>query len=400
MIWGAVQLADLIQNHHLHLFFVFLVFVWGVFFIKLWYSQRYHPYLEEFTTSHSVVVPVYQEDLNTFTDSIKSILENKPEEIIVIIDEREKGRYEALLKSLSVSYDYAPVGKREAVAKGFRLTKGEVVFIVDSDTIFTQNTITEMLKPFRDASVGGVTPEQRIIDWNRSLSRRIADWMEDFRWKISNRAFSSKGVIGCLPGRAIALRREAIEPVLNDFLTEEFQGKKCITGDDRYLTSLVLKRGYKTVFQSTTRVYTTIPAEFYAFLKMHLRWARSSQRETIKALSWYVKKPFILPLSFLSDIIIPFFLVAVILAAIANGGWHYDPVVIAQGTVYDTIWVGVIIGLCSMMLSLGVRQIVHLKGRPSDIILLPVWVLFMTFIMIPIRIIGFFTMNRQEWMTR
>ena len=400
MIWGAVQLADLIENHQLHLFLIFVLFVWAVFFIKLWYSQRYRPYLEEYTTSHSVVVPVYQEDLNTFTNCVKSIQQNKPEELIVVIDEREKGRYEALLKSLSINYDYAPIGKREAVAKGFRLTKGEVVFVVDSDTIFTQNTITEMLKPFRDASVGGVTPEQRIIDWNRSFSRRIADWMEDYRWRISNRAFSAKGVVGCLPGRAIALRRKAIEPVLDDFLTEKFRGKKCITGDDRYLTSLILKHGYKSVFQSTTKVYTTIPGEFGAFLKMHLRWSRSSQRETIKALSWYVKKPFILPLSFLSDIIIPFFLIAVILAAIANGIWHYDPVVIAQGTIYNTIWIGIIIGLCSMMLSLGVRQTVHLKRRTSDIVFLPVWVLFMTFIMIPIRVIGFVTMGRQEWMTR
>jgi hyaluronan synthase len=53
-----------------------------------------------------------------------------------------------------------------------------------------------------------------------------------------------------------------------------------------------------------------------------------------------------------------------------------------------------------MILSLGVRQTVHLKRRTNDIVLLPVWVLFMTFIMIPIRLIGFFTMGRQEWMTR
>lgn len=107
--------------------------------------------------------------------------------------------------------------------------------------LFSGNTIEEMLKPFKDQKVGGVTPEQRILDWNKSLTRRIADWMEDFRWKISNRAMSSQGVVGFFPGRAIALRCNAIEPVLDDFLNEKFQGKKCVIGDDRYMTSLILK---------------------------------------------------------------------------------------------------------------------------------------------------------------
>jgi hyaluronan synthase len=347
-----------------------------------------------------VVIPVFQEDINTFTHCLKTVIENKPDDILVVIDEREKGLYEELLKSLSVRYDYAPPGKREAVAKGIRLTEGEVVFIVDSDTVFTTNTIKEMLKPFKDREVGGVTPEQRILDWDKSMTRRIADWMEDFRWKISNRAMSAKGVVGCLPGRAIALRRVAIEPLLDDFLTETFQGKKCIIGDDRYITSLILKRGYKSVFQSSTKVYTTVPDSMMKYLKMNLRWARSSQRETVKALPMYMKKHYILPLSFLSDIVIPFVFLGIIVTAVTNIVIHYDPVAVVQGTVYDQLWAGAVIGFCGMLLSLGLRHAVHLVERPKDVLFLPVWVLFMTFVMLPIRMAGFFTMGKQEWMTR
>jgi hypothetical protein len=53
-----------------------------------------------------------------------------------------------------------------------------------------------------------------------------------------------------------------------------------------------------------------------------------------------------------------------------------------------------------MNLSLGVKQLPHLKKYPADITFLPLYTLFITFIMVPLRIYGFFTMWKQEWVTR
>ena len=96
----------------------------------------------------------------------------------------------------------------------------------------------------------------------------------------------------------------------------------------------------------------------------------------------------------------PFFFLAIIVAAVVNVVRPYDPVLLVHGTVYDSLWAGAIIGLFGMFLSLGLRHISHLSERKRDILILPAWVIFMTFIMLPIRIAGFFTMGRQEWMTR
>ena len=404
MIWGLIQFFDLVENSRIHMFLVFFIVVWVLFLFKIWKASKYKHYTNEYSTTVSVIVPVYNENNTEFIKCLNSIIKNKPDELLVVLDERELGRYESLLNDLSINYTYSLPGKREAIVKGVNNTSGNIVLIVDSDTLLSSDTIKEMVRPFVDENVGGVTCEQRILNWDSSLTRRLMDWMEDFRWTISNKAMSSDGVVGCLPGRAMAFSRSAIVrsmgPFLDKFLNDSFMGKRCITGDDRHLTSLILQSGYKAVFQDTTKVYTTVPNNWKQFLKMHLRWARSNQRETIKALLWYVKKPPILALSFLADIIIPFLLFAVIAEGIINILWHINPVLITQGSLYDKFGLSILIGLCGMLLSLGLRQISHLKNRRQDIKYLPVWVFFVTFIMIPIRLAGFFTMWKQGWMTR
>ena len=72
-------------------------------------------------------------------------------------------------------------------------------------------------------------------------------------------AQSVLGQIGCLPGRTIAFRRDVLERIMPDFLTQKFLGVVLEVSDDRTLTNLTLKQGYRTVYQSTSLVYTDCP---------------------------------------------------------------------------------------------------------------------------------------------
>jgi len=287
MIWFSVQLLDLLVNHRLHLFVIFCSYVWLVFLVKFYFARKYKPYVGKVPNiTTSAIIIVFREDPDVLRRCLESVIENRPDELLTVIDERDKGRYEALLDTLGVPYTYAPPGKREAIA-------------------------------------------------------------------------------------------------------------------DRVLTSIALRNGFKTVYQSTAKIFTTCPSDFKTFTKMHLRWARSSQRETVKALRWYVKKPFILPFSFITDIITPFFFTAILISAIMNILLHFNPTLIIRGTIYDTFLLGgMILGYIGMNISLGARQIPHLREYKHDIPLLLVWTLFMSFVMVPIRILGFLTMAKQDWMTR
>ena len=397
---------DLVLNYKIHLFLVFGTYVWTVWFIKYYHSRKYKPVVENgYTPTCSVIVPTFNEVPELFKKCLDSIRKNSPTEIFVMLDEHSDNNHDVLAKiarSFNAKIRYSFDGKREGVAKCIREAVGDIIVLVDSDTVLAENsTLHNLMLPLKDKAVGGVTSEQRVQ--GDSFFERVSDWIEDIRWKISNRAMSVYGVVGCLPGRAIALRRRYILPVLDQFTQDyifKFYKKRAVSGDDRSLTNLLLKGGYKTMFQSTALCYTTAPSSMTKFVQMHVRWARTSQRYTLNSLGWMIKRPWILLVSFVSDIITPFFFLLVAADLVLNLVYHHNTIGIIDGTLYDTLFVGFILGWIGMNISLGLRFYPHLKDHAKDLGLLPYFTLFMTLVMIPIRIYGFMTMWKDKWMTR
>ena len=110
---------------------------------------------------------------------------------------------------------------------------------------------TEMLRPFADPRVGGVTPRQAVFDPGDNPVRRLADWIEDIRYHLTVPAQSVFGQVGCLAGRTIAYRRTAFEPAVARLVRQTVLGVPQHVGDDRVLTSELLRGGWRTVYQST-----------------------------------------------------------------------------------------------------------------------------------------------------
>ena len=50
-----------------------------------------------------------------------------------------------------------------------------------------------------------------------------------------------------------------------------------------------------------------------------------------------------------------------------------------------------------MIVGIGIRQVPHFRRRPSDVLRLPLFVLQLTFVMVPIRLLAFATMLHQSW---
>ncbi len=48
---------------------------------------------------------------------------------------------------------------------------------------------------------------------------------------------------------------------MHDFMTQKFLGVFLEVSDDRTLTNLTLKQGFRTVYQSTSLVYTDAPTQ-------------------------------------------------------------------------------------------------------------------------------------------
>lgn len=396
MFYFFLELLNFIYLKKIHLFLLFALYTWIVWGAKYYYSRKYKPYNNSYDASVSVVVPVLNEDLNVFDKCLNSIkIQNKAVELIVVIDGSSEDIKKIAHKYADKVLAYEWRGKRPCISDGYKQSNGDIIVMMDSDSIFNHETgISELIKPFQDISVGGVTTTQKIFNREGSIIRRIAGWMEDVRFTVGHPAQSVFGQVGCLPGRAIAIRKKYILPHMENFLNDYFMGEKCITGDDRALTSYLLKDGYKTVLQSSSLVYTDCPNNWLKFIKQQLRWSRSSQRETIRNIGWMVKNNKFLAFYFMTDILTPIFFLIVTIDLINSYFWgvnHFFGL---------SLYSGILIGSVGMLSSIGVRQSFTINYGIKDLYYLPIYCLFLTFIQTPIRLYGLITCYNQGWMTR
>jgi cellulose synthase/poly-beta-1,6-N-acetylglucosamine synthase-like glycosyltransferase len=404
-----LQLRQLFEGHdEVYLFAVYSGVIWVLWIIKMILSTRYRPFTGNYTTSTSVVVPVVDEPLDLFRDVIGRMVEQQPGEIIVVINGAENPALVAVCDEFAplVRWTHTPIpGKRNAVMIGTELSTGDITVLVDSDTVWTPGTLRELIKPFGDARVGGVTTRQRILDPERSWITRWADWLENSRALYSMPAQSVLGQVGCLPGRTIAFRRSILVKVMEKFMTERYMGVFLEVSDDRTLTNLTLKEGYRTVYQYTSLVYTDAPLEVKKLFKQQLRWARGSQYNTLRMLPWMLGHAPMLALFFITDILMPFILAGVI------GGWIYRAFAHSGENLYagflneygikGGIVLVAILMIVSSVVSMAIRQMRHLSEKPGDFFRLPLFIIVSTFFLMPIRLLGFFRMGHASgWGTR
>ena len=201
------------------------------------------------------------------------------------------------------------------------------------------------------------------------------------------------GQVGCLAGRTIAYRRTAFEPAVEALVRQTVFGVPQHVGDDRVLTSELLRRGWRTVYQSTARVETDAPPDWRTFWRQQLRWGRSSQRETLLSLRWLWRKP-VAAATFAADIVTPFALYAIVALGIAHALGAGDGRTGPAGR-----------GRARARLRRHGRE--HRRApaaapAPASArrLRLPLFVLQLTLVMVPIRLLAFATMLHQSWSTR
>ena len=396
MFTFATDTYDVVAGAGPTAFMIFFVYVWALWAAKTLAASRYRPWRERtgrLTTS--VIVPVYNEPEAVFRRSLASVVASQPTELIVVVDGGDP-------QVATVASDYASrvlripkAGKRAAIAAGLEASDGatDVVVVLDSDTVWAPGALDELLKPFADPRVGGVTPRQAIFDVGTNPVRRFADWLEDLRYHLTVPAQSVFGQVGCLAGRTIAYRRRAFEPAVDALVRQSVFGVPLHVGDDRVLTNELLRAGWRTVYQSTALVTTDAPSDWRTFWKQQLRWGRSSQRETLLSLRWLWRRPAAF-LCFLTDIATPFALYAVLALALAHAFTGVG------GPTGFSFAIELPLGFAGMLVSIGLRQIPHFRRVPRDLWRLPFFVLALTFVMVPIRLAAFATMLHQGWGSR
>lgn len=109
-------------------------------------------------------------------------------------------------------------GKSHAINQGIHATETDVVVLSDANTFYRPNTVTKLVEPLHDESVGCVTGRLDLRD-SGGGSGEIAYW----RYELWLRRLESRlGTTVSVNGGVMALRRSDVQPLSTDSLTDDF----------------------------------------------------------------------------------------------------------------------------------------------------------------------------------
>lgn len=341
-----------------------------------------------FKPSLCIVTPVYNENPDIFREALNSWEANRPDEVVAVIDESDSNCIE-VFKQFSRNKGWTKLlitpkrGKREAIVDGILASNSKIVALVDSDTIWAIAIKKMLLAPFADPSIAGVTPR------NHALQRgSIWQKMTDIFWDIRNyHDLPSQTAMGsaltCLTGRTSLYRRDVLLPKLDEFLNETLLGKRKESGEDKCFTRLVQREGWKTYYQETAVIYSAAAPDFRTFLSQRLRWTRNSHNSDLVSLSegWAWRHPYL-----------AFYMID---RFISTFTLFLGPIFFGIA-VYLNQWVVAGAILCLWIVGRGIKILPHLRRRPNDILLVPVFVAI-NFLMAIVRLYALVTIREQKW---
>lgn len=245
---------------------------------------------KSFFPSVDVVVPCRNESPQLLDACAESLLREAteyPGEVTVhLVDDGSENLddlrpvYERYRKESGWRVEFLPEnrGKRRAQAEAARDGEGEILLTVDSDTVVERGGLRNIVAQFRDKRVGAVAGYVQPLNVTNRLARLLVE-----RYKLvfeRERAAQSRfGCVNCCAGPFAAYRRAALEGIWDRYVQQRFLGADCISGDDLYLTILVLEQDYRVRYEPRAVALTHVPTTLRTYLRQQLRWNRSLYRE-------------------------------------------------------------------------------------------------------------------------
>ncbi len=175
------------------------------------------------------------------------------------------------------------------------------ILLLDSDTSFQQNALDRLYEAMWNrkqknicGAAGMTLPRSNSTNPLVAAQSYEYLFLDSFLSKAPN---SFMGTVQCLQGAfcmykaSNCLNEEVIATYGKD--TDEveslYEKVKLAVGEDRYLTTIFLRLGYRTIFESEAKSYTSPPPTFSKLLLQRKRWNNSIVANQIELISQPIK---------------------------------------------------------------------------------------------------------------
>lgn len=360
---------------------------------------------EDYTPGVTIIIPCYNEQEwidRTITNALDQDYPADKLEVLIVDDKSTDNSLEVIERTLEHLFKEGErfsvrervrllkqpknAGKRHAMAWGVKEARHELVVFVDSDSFLEPDAIRNLVQPFKDEKIAGVSGRTDVANtFTNNLTR-----MQSVRYYVAFRVMKAAEAVfdgvTCLSGPLACYRKSVMLEHLDDWLDQQFLGQRATFGDDRSMTNFML-RNHRTNYQDTAVAFTIVPSNYSVFFKQQMRWKRSWLRESFIAAGFMWKKEPFMSLSFYFGMVITIL----------------SPIIVLYNAVYVPLALGQVpvVFLVGIMLMSMMTSFAQLFLRRSTTWLHGIlYNLFYVAVLIWQMPIAWFTFWRSNWGTR
>lgn len=278
-------------------------------------TQIQSPYLPNIT----LLITAYNEEefiIRKLENSLEIDYPPENMQILVAADGSADRTVEYIQKftgqGVELNFDSDRRGKLAAIIRAMPKATGEIIIFSDANNLYEPQAIRELVQPFTNSNVGGVTGAKTIIkDGGRLAASEGIYWKYESFIKLQE---SMVGVCTSTVGEIFAIRRELFIPP-----------PESIINDDFYIASDLIRRGFDLRYAPNARSYETasssIQNEFIRRTRI-ISGRYQALSMAVKLLPW--RRPLVL-WQVISHkylrLFIPFWMIGILLANIALLTW-------------------------------------------------------------------------------